>query len=200
MISIKNKRVARDSFYLINSTHQVYGRVEVLPDESVVSHIPAIDHQHLHHFFISFVSFLSQPPSSSLDEVLLGDISGGEVADPIHRHNPNVLDCPEKVLERDEVAPDPRLVRRLDFIVEVVEDDVVDVLVPAKDLSDLPKSALSHLHPDGMVIKGVEEREDLKTSCCIWNLSFDLKAISASATELSPKMSSLCCFVFEASI
>ena len=154
-------------------------------------HIPNIDHQHLQ----TFVSF-----SSSLYEVLLGDIPGGEVADPIHRHDPNVFDCPEKVLERDEVAPDPRLVRRLDFIVEVVEDDVVDVLVPAKDLSDLPKSALSHLHPDGMVVKSVEERGDLKTSCWIWNLSFDLKAISASATELSPKMSNLCCFVFEASI
>ena len=43
-------------------------------------------------------------------------------------------------------------------------------------------------------------KPDLKTSCCIWNLSFDLNAISASATELSPRMSSLCCFVFEASI
>ena len=43
-------------------------------------------------------------------------------------------------------------------------------------------------------------KPNLKTSCWIWNLSFDLNAISASATELSPKMSSLCCFVFEASI
>ena len=43
-------------------------------------------------------------------------------------------------------------------------------------------------------------KPDLKTSCWIWNLSFDLNAISASATELSPRMSSLCCFVFEASI
>ena len=43
-------------------------------------------------------------------------------------------------------------------------------------------------------------KPNLKTSCWIWNLSFDLNAISASATELSPRMSSLCCFVFEASI
>ena len=108
--------------------------------------------------------------------------------------------CHADHLEGDKIPPHPGPVRGLDVLVEVVEDDVVDVLVPAKDLGDLPESALSHLHPDGMVVKGVEEREDLKTSCWIWNLSFDLKAISASATELSPKMSNLCCFVFEASI
>ena len=125
--------------------------------------------------FRTFLSFrfrdqLSQKtlPSSSLDEVLLCDIAGGEIADPINRHDPNVLNCPQKVLERDQIAPHPGLVRRLDLIVEVVEDDVVDVLVPAEDLGDLPKSPLSHLNPDRMVLREtVKVRKDLKTSCWI---------------------------------
>ena len=104
---------------------------------------------------------MSQPPSSSLYKVLLCDIASGEVADPIHRHNPNVLNRPKKILERDQIAPHPGLVRRLDLIVEVVEDDVVDVLVPTKDLGDLPESALSNLHPDRMVT--IEERGGERT-------------------------------------
>ena len=35
-----------------------------------------------------------------LDEVLLGDIAGAEVADPIDRHNPDILDCAKKILEK----------------------------------------------------------------------------------------------------
>ena len=89
---------------------------------------------------------------------MLSDISSGEVADPVHGHDPNVLDCTKEVLERNQVTPHPRLVRRLDLIVEVVEDDIVDVLVPPKDLGDLPKSPLSHLHPVRLVNKSVEER------------------------------------------
>ena len=131
---------------------------------------------------------------------MLSDISSGEVADPVHGHDPNVLDCTKEVLERNQVTPHPRLVRRLDLIVEMIKNNVVDVFVPAKDLGDLSKSAFSYFYPDR---KGIWEPgiyKDLKTSCWIWNLSFDLKAISASATELSPKISNLCCFVFEASI
>ena len=88
---------------------------------------------------------------------MLSDISSGEVADPVHGHDPNVLDCTKEVLERNQVTPHPRLVRRLDLIVEVVEDDIVDVLVPTKDLGDLPEPPLPHLHPDERMLT-IEER------------------------------------------
>ena len=84
----------------------------------------------------------------SLYKILLGDVASREIPDPIHRHDPDVLDGAQQVLEGDEVAPHPRLVGGLDLVVEVVEDDVVDVLVPAQDLGDLPKPPLSHFHPE----------------------------------------------------
>ena len=36
-----------------------------------------------------------------LDEVLLGDVAGAEVSDPIHRHNPNVLNRTQQVLKEE---------------------------------------------------------------------------------------------------
>ena len=36
-----------------------------------------------------------------LDEVLLGDVAGAEVSDPIHRHNPNVLNGTQQVLKEE---------------------------------------------------------------------------------------------------
>ena len=56
--------------------------------------------------------------------------------------------CHVDHLERDKIPPHPRPVRGLDVLVEVVEDDVVDVLVPGQDLGDLGDLALPHLHPD----------------------------------------------------
>ena len=50
-------------------------------------------------------------------------------------------------LERDKISPDARLVGRLDLIVEMVQNDVVDVLVPGQNLSNLTESALTYLHP-----------------------------------------------------
>ena len=94
-----------------------------------------------------------------LYKILLGDIASREVPDPIHRHNPNILDGAQQVLEGDEVAPHPRLVGGLDLVVEVVEDDVVDVLVPAQDLGDLPKPPFSHFHPK-------EDRSGHKNGSC----------------------------------
>ena len=79
---------------------------------------------------------------------MLSDISSGEVADPVHGHDPNVLDCTKEVLERNQVTPHPRLVRRLDLIIEMIKNNVVDVFVPAKDLGDLSKSAFSYFYPD----------------------------------------------------
>ena len=51
-------------------------------------------------------------------------------------------------LERDKVSPDAGLVGRLDLVVKVVQDDVVDVLVPGQDLGYLTEPALTNLHPE----------------------------------------------------
>ena len=53
---------------------QVDGGVEVLPDEGVVLHV--------------------------LDVVLLRHVARGQVADPVHRHDSDVLDGAEKILKR----------------------------------------------------------------------------------------------------
>ena len=50
------------------------GGVEVLPDEGVVLHV--------------------------LDVVLLRHVARGQVADPVHRHDSDVLDGAEKILKR----------------------------------------------------------------------------------------------------
>ena len=81
-----------------------------------------------------------------LDKVLLGDVASAEVSDPVDGHNPNVLDGAQQILkeghffinekegwsyfEGDEISPHSRSVRRLDLIVEVVQDDIIDELVP----------------------------------------------------------------------
>ena len=49
------------------------GGVEVLPDESIVLHV--------------------------LDVVLLRHVARGQVADPIHGHDANIFDGPEKILK-----------------------------------------------------------------------------------------------------
>ena len=53
---------------------EVDGGVEVLPDEGVVLHV--------------------------LDVVLLRHIAGGQVADAVHGHDPDILDSTEKILQR----------------------------------------------------------------------------------------------------
>ena len=53
---------------------EVDGGVEVLPDEGVVLHV--------------------------LDVVLLRHVTRGQVADPVHRHDSDVLDGAEKILKR----------------------------------------------------------------------------------------------------
>ena len=53
---------------------EVDGGVEVLPDEGVMLHV--------------------------LDVVLLRHIAGGQVADAVHGHDPDILDSTEKILKR----------------------------------------------------------------------------------------------------
>ena len=53
---------------------EVNGGVEVLPDEGVVLHV--------------------------LDVVLLRHIAGGQVADAVHGHDPDILDGTKKILQR----------------------------------------------------------------------------------------------------
>ena len=67
------------------------GRVEVLPDEGVMLDIP--DQK------VILVSASALKNRCKLDEVLLGDVAGAEVSDPIHRHNPNVLNRTQQVLK-----------------------------------------------------------------------------------------------------
>ena len=68
------------------------GRVEVLPDEGVMLDIP--DQK----VILVSTSALNKN-ICKLDEVLLGDVAGAEVSDPIHRHNPNVLNRTQQVLK-----------------------------------------------------------------------------------------------------
>ena len=75
--------------------HQMDGRVEVFPDQSVMLHIPVREKGH-HGSRL----FGENWEKYKLDEVLLGDIAGAEVADPIDRHNPDILDCAKKILEK----------------------------------------------------------------------------------------------------
>ena len=67
--------------------HQMDGRVEVFPDQGVVLHIPVQEKGH-HGSRL----FRQNCEKYKLDKVLLGDIAGAEVADPIDRNNPNILD------------------------------------------------------------------------------------------------------------
>ena len=71
------------------------GRVEVFPDQGVVLHIPVQEKGH----HVSRL-FGENWENYKLDEVLLGDIAGAEVADPIDRHNPDILDSTKKILEK----------------------------------------------------------------------------------------------------
>ena len=71
------------------------GRVEVFPDQGVVLHIPVQEKGH-HGSRL----FRQNYEKYKLDEVLLGDIAGAEVADPIDRHNPDILDSAKKILEK----------------------------------------------------------------------------------------------------
>ena len=82
-----------------------------------------------------------------LDEVLLGDVAHGEVLDSVDRDDADVFDGPQEVLEGDEVAPNARLVGRLDLVVEVVQDYIVDEFIPGQNRGDFIELALSNLHP-----------------------------------------------------
>ena len=50
-------------------------------------------------------------------------------------------------LEGDKVPPNPRPVRGLDVLVKVVQDNVIDVLIPSQDFSYFCNLALSDLNP-----------------------------------------------------
>ena len=56
--------------------------------------------------------------------------------------------------------PDTRLVGRFDFIIQVVQDDVVDEFIPSQDGSDLAETTFSHLHttPLLLVMNSVSEK------------------------------------------
>ena len=56
-------------------------------------------------------------------------------------------------LEGYEVSPDPGLVGGLDLVVQVVQDDVVDELVPGQDLGHLAYSALTDFNSVGVECK-----------------------------------------------
>ena len=66
-------------------TYQMDGRVEVFPDQSVVLNI---SDQKVIFFLIIH----------KLDEVLLGDVAGAEVSDPVDWHDPNVLNGTKQIL------------------------------------------------------------------------------------------------------
>ena len=97
------------------------GAVEVLPNQSVVLHV--------------------------LDKVVLGDVAHGQILNPVDRHYANVLDGSKQVLEGYQVSPDARLVGRLDLVVEVVQDYIVDEFIPGQNRGDFIELALSNLHP-----------------------------------------------------
>ena len=58
------------------------GGVQILPDESVMFHIPKLQEIVSHQL----------PLLLSLDEVLLSDVPGAEVSDPVDRDYPDVFD------------------------------------------------------------------------------------------------------------
>ena len=49
-------------------------------------------------------------------------------------------------LERDEIPPDPRSVCWLDVVIKMVQNNIIDILVPSKDLGDLSNSAFSYFY------------------------------------------------------
>ena len=49
-------------------------------------------------------------------------------------------------LEGDQVPPNPRPVRGLDVLVKVVQDNVIDVFIPSKNLSYLSDSPFSNFY------------------------------------------------------
>ena len=61
----------------------MYGRVEIFPDKSVMLHIPKV-------CFINNVLGTSDF-KILLDEVLLCDVTSGEIPDAVHGHDADVL-------------------------------------------------------------------------------------------------------------
>ena len=51
----------------------------------------------------------------------------------------------KQYLERDEVSPNSRPVCGFDIVIKMIKDDVINVFVPGKNLSDLSNSSFSHL-------------------------------------------------------
>ena len=71
------------------------GAVEVIPDQGVVLHVSGQEtygQQGQHYNIIQL---------PVLDVVLLRDVAGGEVADPVHGHDADILDGAQQVLDRD---------------------------------------------------------------------------------------------------
>ena len=51
-------------------------------------------------------------------------------------------------LERDEVSPNSRPVCGFDIVIKMIKNDVIDVFVPGKNLSDLSNSSFSYLNSE----------------------------------------------------
>ena len=76
--------------FLLQVGSQVYGRVEVFPDKSVMLDIP----------YTIMRTATNICKKSLLDKVLLCDIARGEVSDTVDRDYTNILYCTKKILER----------------------------------------------------------------------------------------------------
>lgn len=55
-------------------------------------------------------------------------------------------------LKRDEIPPYAGLVGRLDLVIQMVKNDVINILVPGENFSDLTKSSLAHLNSKNFVL------------------------------------------------
>ena len=66
--------------FLLKVRGEVYGGVEILPDEGVMFHVPT-----------NIMTLHSKQSPGLLDEVLLGHIACGEVTDPVDRHDTDIF-------------------------------------------------------------------------------------------------------------
>ena len=127
---------------------EVDGGVEVLPDESVVLHIP--------NTWIIIICFgWSHNTWWSFAELhfLLSDTEFRKLRQfqcfqsPEEDSEAGFKCCwliNSVYLEWDEVSPDSGLVSGLDFIIEMVKDDIIDELIPSENFSDFADPSFSN--------------------------------------------------------
>ena len=87
-------------------------------------------------------------------------------------------------LERDEIPPDPWSVSRFYVIIKMVKNNIIDILIPSKNLCDLCNTTFSHLNSRLSLSTCIHQEwmfSYLNTSCWIWNFNFDLNASEPSA-------------------